>query len=190
LLLVYTLVEAPTVGWGAARTLGSLAGVAAILVAFVAREQRTPTPLVRLGIFRSSTLVRANIGAAALAAWIGFQFIATLYMQQLRGWSSLETGFAIFPGGALVAILSPRIAPLIMRVGAIRLAVAGLVSLGVGYALFLRIGLDSGYATVLLPTFVVAGLGFGLAFGPAPVAETTGVAPEVQASASRRVHTS
>ena len=40
----------------------------------------------------------------ALAAWIGFQFIATLYLQQLRGWSSLETGLAIFPAGALVAL--------------------------------------------------------------------------------------
>src|SRR5205085_8326251 len=103
LLLVFTLVEAPTAGWGSPRTIGSLVGVAAILAAFVARERRTPAPLIRLGIFRNSTLVRANLGAMALAAWIGFQFVTTLYMQQLRGWSSLETGFAIFPAGAMVA---------------------------------------------------------------------------------------
>ncbi|TML68496.1 MAG: MFS transporter [Actinobacteria bacterium] len=190
LLLVYTLVEAPTAGWGSGRTLGSLAGVAAILAAFIAREQRTPSPLIRLGIFRTSTLVRANLGAMALAAWIGFQFIATLYMQQLRGWSSLETGLAIFPAGALVAVLSPRVAPLIGRFGVTRLAVAGLSSLVVGYVLFLPIGLGSSYALGMLPTFLLAGLGFGLAFGPLNVAATSGVAPEEQGLAGGLVNTS
>ena len=190
LLLVYTLVEAPTAGWGTPRTLGSLAGFVAILAAFVAREQRTPTPLIRLGILRSSTLVRANLGGMALAAWIGFQFIATLYMQQLRGWSSLETGLAIFPAGALVAVLSPRVAPLIGRFGVTRLAVAGLASLVLGYVLFLPIGLGSSYVLGMLPTFLLAGLGFGLAFGPLNVAATSGVAPEEQGLAGGLVNTS
>jgi len=189
LLLVYTLVEAPSQGWGSVRTLGSLAAVAAILAAFVWREQRTAVPLVRLGIFRNSTLVRANFAAMALAAWIGFQFIATLYMQQLRGWSSLETGLAIFPAGALVALLSPRVAPLIYRFGVARLTVAGLVSIALAYVLFLPIGLDSAYAA-MVPTFLLAGLGFGLAFGPINVAATSGVAPEEQGLAGGLVNTS
>ena len=55
---------------------------------------------MRLGILRSGALVRANLGAMTLfGAWVGFQFIATLYMQQPRGWSPLETGLAIFPAG-------------------------------------------------------------------------------------------
>src|SRR5437868_3089835 len=129
LLLVYTLVEAPAVGWATARTLGSLVAVAALLSAFVTREKRATAPLVRLGILRSQQLVRANLGAMTLfGGWVGFQFIATLYMQQLRGWSALDTGLAIFPGGALVAVLSPRIAPLIYRFGLTRLIVTGLLS--------------------------------------------------------------
>jgi MFS family permease len=190
LLLVYTLVEAPTAGWGSPRTLVSFASVAAILAAFVRREQRTAAPLIRLGIFRTSTLVRANLGAMALAAWIGFQFIATLYMQQLRGWSSLETGFAIFPAGALVALLSPRIAPLIGRFGVTRLVVSGLSSIVLAYVLFIPIGLDSSYAFGMLPTFLLAGLGFGLAFGPLNIAATNGVAPEEQGLAGGLVNTS
>ena len=146
--------------------------------------------MIRLGIFRTSTLVRANLGAMALAAWIGFQFIATLYMQQLRGWSSLETGLAIFPAGALVAVLSPRVAPLIGRFGVTRLAVVGLSSLLLGYVLFLPIGLGSSYALGMLPTFLLAGLGFGLAFGPLNVAATSGVAPEEQGLAGGLVNTS
>jgi hypothetical protein len=178
------------VGWGSVRTLVSFASVAAILAAFVRREQRTAAPLIRLGIFRTSTLVRANLGAMALAAWIGFQFIATLYMQQLRGWSSLETGLAIFPAGALVAILSPRIAPLIGRFGVTRLVVSGLSSIVLAYILFIPIGLDSSYAFGMLPTFLLAGLGFGLAFGPLNIAATNGVAPEEQGLAGGLVNTS
>ncbi len=81
---------------------------AALLAAFVAHEQRTPAPLVRLGILRSGGLVRANLGAMSLVgAWFGFQFVLTLYLQQVRGWSALETGLAIFPAGLIVTV-SPR----------------------------------------------------------------------------------
>jgi EmrB/QacA subfamily drug resistance transporter len=190
LLLVYTLVEAPAAGWASARTLLSLAAVAVILAGFVAQERRTAHPLIRLGILRSSTLVRANLAAMVLAAWIGFQFVATLYMQQLRGWSSLETGFAIFPAGFLVAVLSPRIAPLVGRIGVPKLAVAGLLSLAVGYALFLPIGLHSSYAAAMLPTFLLGGLGFALAFGPINIAAVSGVAPEEQGLAGGLLNTS
>src|SRR5215471_15355929 len=116
LLLVYTLVQAPTVGWGSARTLVSFVVAAAILAAFVVRERRAAAPLVRLGILRSSSLVRANLaGMSLFGGWVGFQFIATLYLQQLRGWSPLETGLAIFPGGFLVVLVAPRLESLIAR---------------------------------------------------------------------------
>jgi sugar phosphate permease len=122
--------------------------------------------------------------------WVGFQFIATLYMQQLRGWSALETGLAIFPGGLLVALLSPRIAPLIMRFGLTRLIVTGMLAVTAAYALFLPIGLDSSYLAAMLPTFVLAGLGFALAFGPLNVAATSGVAAEEQGLAGGLLNTS
>jgi EmrB/QacA subfamily drug resistance transporter len=191
LLLVYTVVEAPEVGWATARTLGSFAGVAAILAVFVAIERRVAVPLVRLGILRSSPLVRANIGAMLLVgSWFGFQFIATLYMQQLRGWSPLETGLAIFPGGFLVAVLAPRVGPLVIRFGIQRLVTVGFVSAAAAYALFLPIGLDSGYAAAMLPTFVLAGFGFALSYGPLNIAGTNGVAPEEQGLASGLVSSS
>ncbi len=191
LLLVFTVVEAPEVGWGSTRTLLSLAAVGAILGAFVAIERRAAVPLVRLGILRSASLVQANLGAMMLiGGWFGFQFIATLYMQQLRGWSPLETGLAIFPGGFLVALLAPRIAPLVMRFGSRRLITAGLASTGIGYALFLPVGLDSGYVAAMLPTFVFAGLGFALAYGPLNIAATNGIAAEEQGLAGGLVGTS
>ena len=191
LLLVFTVVEAPEAGWASAWTLGSFAGAAALLAAFVAHERRTAAPLVRLGILRSGALVRANMGAMSLiGAWFGFQFIVTLYMQQLRGWSALETGLALFPAGLLVAVLATRLAPLISRFGVTRLTVAGLTSTAVGYALFLPIGLDSSYALAMLPTFLLTGLGFGLAYGSLNVAATNGVAAEEQGLAGGLVNTS
>jgi EmrB/QacA subfamily drug resistance transporter len=191
LLLVFTVVEAPDVGWGSLRTLGSFAGVAAILAVFVGIERRVSVPLVRLGIFRSRPLVQANLGAMMLVGgWFGFQFIVTLYLQQLRGWSPLETGFAIFPGGFLVALLAPRIGPLVARFGVRPLITAGLAATAAAYALFLPIGLHSGYAGAMLPTFVLAGLGFALAYGPLNIAGTNGVAPEEQGLASGLVSTS
>src|ERR671917_1820768 len=191
LLLVFTLVEAPDAGWASARTLAGFGAAAAILAAFVAHERRVEAPLVRLGILRSGPLVRANLAAMALiGGWFGFQFIVTLYMQQVRGSSALETGLAIFPGGLLVALLAPRMVPLVERFGVSRLIGAGLASAGVGYALFLPIGLDSGYLAAMLPTFLLTGLGFGLAYGPLNIAATNGVAPEEQGLAGGLVNTS
>jgi EmrB/QacA subfamily drug resistance transporter len=191
LLLVFTVVEAPEAGWASVRTIGSFATTAAILAAFVAIERRTAAPLVRLGILRSASLVQANLTAMMLlGGWFGFQFIATLYMQQLRGWSPLATGLAIFPGGLLVALLAPRIAPLVMRYGTRRLITAGAASTAVGYALFLPIGLESSYVLAILPTMLFAGFGFALAYGPLNIAATNGVPAEEQGLASGLVQTS
>ena len=191
LFLVYTVVQAPEAGWASARTLVSLVGVAALLTTFVVVERRTAQPLVRLGILRSSALVRANLGAMSLfGGWVGFQFIATLYMQQARGWSPLEAGLAIFPGGLVVALLAPRIGPLIGRFGINRMIVAGLASAALGYALFLPIGIDSVYLVSMLPTMLLGGLGFALAYGPLNLAATNGIAPEEQGLAGGLVNTS
>jgi MFS family permease len=191
LLLVYTLVEAPSVGWGSLRTIGLLALAALIMAAFVVIEQRAANPLVRLGILRSGALVRANVGAMTLiGAWFGTQFIVTLYLQQVRGWSAIQTGLAIFPAGFLVALLAPRVAPLVTRFGVTRVILVGLSSAVAAYALFLPIGLDSSYLGAMLPTFVLAGLAFGLAYGPLNIAATNGIEAHEQGLASGLVNTS
>jgi hypothetical protein len=90
----------------------------------------------------------------------------------------------------LVAVISTRIAPLVMRFGVTRLIVAGMVSILVGYALFLPIGLNSSYPLAMLPTFLLAGLGFALAFGPLNIAATNGIAPGEQGLAGGLLNTS
>jgi MFS family permease len=191
LLLVATVVEAPAAGWTSARTLAGLAGAAALMAGFVAVERRVAAPLVRLGILRSGAIVRANLGAMALlGAWVGFQFVLTLYLQGARGWSPLETGLAIFPAGAIVALLAPRMGTVVARVGLVPPIVAGLAATAAGYALFLPVAVDSGYAAGVLPSMLLCGLGFSLAYGPLNMAATDGVDPGEQGLAGGLVTTS
>src|SRR5256714_1342679 len=85
---------------------------------------------------------------------------------------------------------SPRLAPLVGRFGVNRLILVGMTLLVPAYALFLRVGLHSGYAGAMLPTFLIAGLGFGLAFGPLNIAATNGIAPHEQGLAGGLLNTS
>jgi MFS family permease len=127
LLLVFTLTQAPTVGWATPRTLGSLAGVAVLLVGFVAIEQRQASPLIRLGMLGHWPRVRANLGATAfVGGWAATQFIATLYMQDLRHWSALETAAAFWPCWILGLFVAPKLTSLIGRFGLLRVLSAGL----------------------------------------------------------------
>jgi MFS family permease len=191
LLLVRTVVRAPDVGWGSGETLISFAIAAALLSAFVAIERRAAQPLVRLGILRSASLRRANLGAMAVfGAYVGFQFVATLYMQTLLGWSALGMAFAFLPAGLIVAFGAPRIGALADRFGTERVIVVGGIAFVIGYALFLRIDEGSAYAAVMLPTMLLLGTGFALTFPSLNIQATAGIANEEQGLASGLVSTS
>jgi len=191
LMLVRTVVEAPQKGWGSATTIASFAIAAALLATFVLIELRTERPLVRLGILRNGHILRANFGAAAMAgSYFAFQFVATLYLQSVLGWSAIETALAFLPAGLLVAFGSPRIGPLVDRFGTGPLIVAAFVSFVAGYALFLRAGMDPSYPTVILPTILLLGLGFALGFPSFNMQGTMGVADEEQGLASGLINTS
>jgi MFS family permease len=85
---------------------------------------------------------------------------------------------------------STRLAPLVSRFGVTRLILVGLGSTVVAYALFLPVGLDSSYPRAMLPTFLLAGLGFALAYGPLNIAATNGIAAEEQGLAGGLLNTS
>ena len=191
LLLVRTIVEAPNTGWGDPATIGGLALAALLLATFVGIERRSANPLVRLGILRSAPLLRANVGMMTMfGAYIGFQFVGTLYLQSVLGWSPLEMALAFLPGGLIVAFGSPRLGPLVDRYGTGRIIVAGAVAFLVGYALFLRIGDSFSYAGIFLPTMLLIGVGFGLSFPAFNMQATAGIANEEQGLASGLVNTS
>jgi MFS family permease len=191
LLLVRTVVEAPNAGWGATETVVGLALAALLLAAFVAIEARSRTPLVRLGILRSGSLVRANLGAmATFGGYVGFQFIATLFLQAELHWTPLQTALAFLPGGLIVAVGSPRLGPLVDRYGTRRIIVAGSLAFVIGYTLFLRVDDPFSYADKLLPTMVLIGIGFALCFPALNIQATGGLADDEQGLASGLLNTS
>ncbi|MEV4558473.1 MFS transporter [Kitasatospora sp. NPDC049285] len=190
LLLVFTVTEAQGAGWLSVRTLGSLALVLALAAAFLLIETRTAHPLVRLGIFRSTGVRRANLTALTLmGSYAGFQFIATLYLQRLLGWSALETALGLLPGGAVVALSAGAVGRLLDRFGPARVLPVGVASMTVGYALFLRLDEHSGFLGLVLPSMLLIGAGFALAFPAINVTATAGVADEEQGLASGLVNT-
>jgi predicted MFS family arabinose efflux permease len=181
-VLVFAIVRAPDAApeW----TIGALASSIVLLGVFVAVERRSAAPLLRLGILRSAALVRANAGAMLLlGSFVGFQFIAVLYLQELRGWSEIETGLALLAIG-IETVLGPTLTPwLVNRFGVHRVIVAGLVLAVGAYVLFLPVGADWTYAA-MVPSLGVLGVASALAYGPLTIAATDGVAEEEQGLAS------
>ena len=191
LLLVYTVVTAQQAGWGSARTVGSFAGVAVLLVVFAVIEQRSRDPLVPFGIFASRPLRRANIGAVTLfGTYISFQFLVTQYLQTLSGWSALATALGFLPAGVMVVVLSTRMAPLLSRFGPAPLTALAFSCLVIAYLVFLRAGVRPDYPAVMLPATVLIGLAFGLGFSSLSVAATAGVPDAEQGLAASLFQTS
>ncbi|GAA3249570.1 MFS transporter [Nonomuraea helvata] len=173
-------------GWTAAIIAAGL-----VLVAlFVVIERRSAAPLVRLGILRSGPLVRANLaGLLFSGAFFGFQFIAVLYLQELRGWSSLQTSLAMLAIGA-DAVLAPTLTPrLVNRYGNPKVILAGLLFAVLSYVLFLPIGLDTVYLA-MFPTMIILGVAFALAYGPLTIVATDGVEESEQGLAGGLLYTS
>lgn len=190
LLLVYAVVSAPAAGWLSARTLGAFALVAALLAAFVVIERRVAHPLVPLGVLGRRSLVGANLAALAVTgSYIGFQFIGTLYTQIVLQWSPLEMALAFLPGGLVVAFGGPRVGALVNRFGTARVVAAGFLAFVAAYLLFLRIDGEPRYLGVILPTMLLVGLGFALAFPSLNIQATAGVADHEQGLASGLVQT-
>jgi predicted MFS family arabinose efflux permease len=176
LLLVYTLVEAPDHGWGAARTLGGLAGALALLGAFVVNEQRTRNPLAPLSIFRINGLAFSN--ATQLIAFAGFLamfFYLTLYMQNVLGYSAIQTGAAYLPLTFAIGIAAGVSSQLLKSVGTRPVIVSGALISAVGMYWLSRIPVDGSYVHDLLPGLLVLSLGFGPVFVGVTTAANAGV---------------
>jgi MFS family permease len=191
LLLVYTVVEAPSRGWASTATIASLGVSAALMATFVMIELRHDRPLVRLGILRTPGLVHANVAAFAMfGSYAAFQFIVTLYVQDALGWSPITMALAFLPAGAIVVLMAPRIGSVIQRVGTPTTILFGMIAFAAGYAWFLRATPSMSYVEFMLPTMILIGIGFGLSFAALNAQATAGVANHEQGLASGLLNTS
>jgi EmrB/QacA subfamily drug resistance transporter len=176
LLLVYTLVRAPDVGWGNARTIAELAGALALLVAFVINEQRTKNPLAPLSIFRINGLAFSNVTQLiAFAGFLAMFFYLTLYMQNVLGYSAIETGAAYLPLCFAIGISAGIASQLLSRVGTRAVIVTGALIAAGGLYWLSRIPVHGSYLSDLLPGMLVLSLGFGPVFVGVTTAANAGV---------------
>jgi len=189
--LVYTLVSAPEKGWGSVATIAGFAVSAAVLAAFAVIENKVKHPLIRFGILREGWVAKANLSAIGLfGSYLSFQFIVTLFLQSVLGWSPLGMALALLPAGLIVATSAPFADRLIDRFGATTLILTGLVSLGLGYVLFLRVGTTPNYVLDILPSIILLGIGFALAFPSINVQATAGIRDSEQGLAAGLIQTS
>jgi EmrB/QacA subfamily drug resistance transporter len=191
LLLVYALVKAPDIGWGATQTIALLAVAAATLAAFVVNELRVANPLVPLSIFRVEGLAAADATQLLFGAgFIAMFFFLTLYMQTVLGYSPIQAGAAYLPLTVGVVVAAGISSQLFERIGTKPVIVTGgLVGAG-GLFWLSRIPVDGSYIADLLPGILLVGFGAGAAFVAVTTAANAGVGEDRAGLAAGLLNTS
>ncbi|MEU8947090.1 MFS transporter [Streptomyces sp. NPDC048489] len=177
--LALGLVQAPEWGWGAGATIGSFVTSAAALVLCLVRSARHAVPVLDLDLLRDRVFAWANLATLLFYTAFGIQLLGiTLWLQQVWHWSAIETGLGVAPGPAMVfaaASLGQRLARRV-PVGVVAATGSGLVALGAAW-MALNASTSPEYATAVLPGWLVAGVGVGLAL-PTMISSATSGLPE------------
>ncbi|HET9103427.1 MAG TPA: MFS transporter [Solirubrobacteraceae bacterium] len=178
--LVYGLIKGNSTGWGSTTILACLIGAGVLLVVFLVVELVRENPLFDLGLFRKPTFTGGSIAAFALSGGLfALLLYITLYLQDVLGYSALQTGLRqlILSGGIL---LTSTLAGRLTAHVPIRLLIApGLAMVGAG--LLLMRGLDPAtHWTHLIPGFIISGMGVGM-INPPLASTAIGVVPPQRA---------
>src|ERR671937_662432 len=186
-LLVYTIIEAPNLGWDGVRKLAGFALTALLGAAFVAWERRTEEPMLDLSLFRNPRFTAAS-GSVAISffALSGFIFLVTQYFQFLKGYGPLSTGVRLLPVASAVAISSILGTRLAVRAGTKLVVAAGLASMAAFYLWVTTTTASTSYATIAAQ-MIVLGTGMGLTSAPATEA-IMGVVPKTKAGVGSAVN--
>ena len=173
-LLVFALVRGNPEGWGSGLIVGFLIGSVVLLAAFVAIELRSRDPMLDLSLFRNSSFAGVSIVAFCLSASMFAMFLyLTLYIQNALGHDALEAGWRFLPLTVVSFFAAAISGNLTERLPQRLLLGTGLALVAVGLGLMANLDADSEW-TALLPGFLVAGAGIGLA-NPAIASTAVGV---------------
>jgi EmrB/QacA subfamily drug resistance transporter len=190
--VVYGFSHAQTTSWGNAVTVAFLAAGVILLAAFVAVERRVAEPLLPLRVIadrdRGASFLSVGIGASAMFAV--FMFL-TYYLQQNLGFSPITNGLAFLPMTVTI-IVSAMLSSTVLqrRFGPRTLIVTGMLLGAAGMLLLTGLGMHSSYASAVLPSLLVMGVGMGMIFAPSLSNATLGVAAADQGVASATVNAS
>jgi EmrB/QacA subfamily drug resistance transporter len=191
MLLVYALTRATTDGWTAGATLASLGGSIALLGTFLILEVRSPWPLLPLRLFRRRSLAAANVSMAIIGA-VAFSefFLLSLYLQDVLGYSAVQSGVAFVAFAGTVVVVSNIAQAVVSRVGVRATLTAGLLTSAASVALLTRLPLDGHYFWDIFPGFILGGAGLGLSFVPVTIGGLSGVDRNDAGVASGLINTS
>jgi EmrB/QacA subfamily drug resistance transporter len=165
--VVFALIEQPQYGWGSVRILLPLVGGAAALALFFAWERRAPDPMLQLALFRRHNFSIGNLETLAMYAGLGILFFfLIIFLQQVAGFSALESGLATAPVTLVMFAFSRRFGALADRLGPRLFMGAGPLVAAAGVLLLLRTGLETSYLTDVLPAMLVFALGLTLTVAP------------------------
>jgi len=166
LALTLAFIQGNDHGWSSAYIVGMMVAGLLSLVLFVGVERWSANPILDLNFFRSATFSGANVSAfTSTFATFSYYFFITLYMQDVLGYTALQTGVRLLPQTATIAIVAPVAGRLTDRLGSRLPLTAGQLLLGISLFSASRLSADSGYVA-LLPTLVFSGLGVGLVTTP------------------------
>jgi EmrB/QacA subfamily drug resistance transporter len=191
MLLVYAMTRATQDGWGSTTTITLLGASAVLILGFLAIELRSQVPLLPLRIFRLRTLAAANAVAIVIAA-VGFSqfFLLTLYLQQVLGYSAIQTGLAFAPMTLTIVVFSNVAQTLVTRLGVRRVLTAGQLLAAASVAFLARLPVHGNYVRDVLPAFLLGGMGLALSFVPMTIAGLSGVGRSDAGVASGLINTS
>jgi EmrB/QacA subfamily drug resistance transporter len=188
-LLVFALVRGNNEGWSSTTILALLTGSGALMIVFLVAELRQKDPMLDLSLFRRPAMVGVSIASFAIAASIFAMFLyQTLYLQDVLGYGPLAAGLRFLPITVLAFVAAPIAGKLTVRFHSRYLMGLGLLLVAIGCFLMSHTAADSTW-TVLLPGFIVAGLGIGIANPVMASASVAVVPPERSGMASGSANT-
>jgi EmrB/QacA subfamily drug resistance transporter len=164
---VFALAEQPQRGWTDPLVVGGLLAGAVLLTAFVLWERHTSDPMLPLGLFRRRNFTVANVETLLVYAGLSsLFFFLTIFLQQVAGWSPLESGLAGVPVTVLLFFLSRFTGRLSARFGPRLFMGLGPLLAAAGVLLLVRLGEEVDYVVDVLPAMVLFGLGLALTVAP------------------------
>jgi EmrB/QacA subfamily drug resistance transporter len=168
--LTYALIEANNYGWTSPRILALFVLAAVLLALFIALESRQRLPMLDLALFRNPTFSGANLTMLLVTlAMFGIFFYNSLFIQNVLGYSAIQTGAIFLPMTVLIILIAPRAGKLTDRVGARWLMGGGLALLSVSLVIFAQLERTSNFWNIL-PGLLVGGVGMALVMTPATAA--------------------
>ena len=174
--LVYAISQAPQVGWAGPQTVGMLAGAGALLVAFILIETRVESPLLPLRLLRVTSIAGSNAVSFLLGtSFLTFVFLGTLYMQQVLGYSALQTGAAWCVASVTSVSLAGLSQKLVTRTSPQLVMALGLSLIGAGLLWATRAPADGHFWPDLAGPFFVSGAGTAFSFIPISIGALSGI---------------